>query len=154
MLSTWKRRMYRGGRPDRTAAAMNRLSAWWFRSGVLARDNWIELEVRGRTSGRRVTFPLVVAEVGGERYLVSMLGEANWVRNVRADGGRAVLRHGTAVPVLLEEVPAAERPPIIKRYLALAPGARPHIPVDRSAPAADFAPVAAGHPVFRIRPRG
>ena len=34
--------------------------------------------------------PLVVATVGGERYLVSMLGEeVNWVRNVRAAGVRS-----------------------------------------------------------------
>jgi len=47
------------------------------------------LEVRGRRTGRTVSLPVVVADYGGARYLVSMLGEnANWVRNVRAANGR------------------------------------------------------------------
>ena len=35
----------------------------------------VALEVRGQRSGRIVSLPLVVADVDGERYLVSMLGE-------------------------------------------------------------------------------
>jgi hypothetical protein len=55
-----------------------------------------------------------------------MLGEdANWVRNVRAAGGRAALRHGHREAVRLEEVPADLRPAILRRYLAAAPGTRP-----------------------------
>ena len=80
-----------------------------------------------------------------------MLGErANWVRNVRAAGGRAVLRHGKKEAVRLEEVPVDQRPAILRQYLAVAPGARPHIPVDRNAPLSDFLPVAPGIPVFLI----
>lgn len=109
------------------------------------------LEVRGRRSGRMISFPVVVADHEGERYLVAMLGEeVNWVANVRAAGGRAVLSHGGREEVLLEEVDPKDRAPIIKRYLELAPGARAHIPVDPSAPVQDFEPIAAGHPVFRI----
>jgi len=84
-----------------------------------------------------------------------MLGErAGWVRNVRAAQGRAVLRHGRREAVRLVEVGVAERPPILKRYLALAPGARPHIPVDRHAPVEAFEEVAARIPVFRITALG
>lgn len=54
-----------------------------------------------------------------------MLGEdANWVRNVRAAGGRAVLRHGRREAVMLEDVEPAQRAPVLRRYLAVAPGAR------------------------------
>ncbi|WP_345564711.1 nitroreductase/quinone reductase family protein [Nonomuraea rosea] len=110
------------------------------------------LEVRGRRTGRVIAFPLVLADHEGERYLVSMLGRnANWVLNVRAAGGRAVLRHGRRVPVQLEEVEsAAARAPVLQRYLELAPGARPHVPVDRRAPLAEFERVAGQVPVFRI----
>jgi hypothetical protein len=83
-----------------------------------------------------------------------MLGdETSWVRNVRAAGGRAVLRHGRREPVALEEVPVERRPPILRRYLQVAPGARPHVPVDRHAPVEDFAAVAPRVPVFRIATR-
>jgi deazaflavin-dependent oxidoreductase (nitroreductase family) len=109
------------------------------------------LEVRGRRSDRAISFPVVIADYEGERYLVSMLGEnANWVRNVRAAGGVAVLRHGGRRAVRLEEVPADARPAILRRYRAVAPGARPHIPVDRHAPLEEFERIALQVPVFRI----
>jgi hypothetical protein len=96
---------------------------------------------------------VVITDWEGERYLVSMLGEtASWVRNVRAAGGRAVVRHGRRETVRLEEVAVERRPPILRRYLALAPGARPHIPVDRHAPLEEFEAIAPQIPVFRIAP--
>jgi hypothetical protein len=84
---------------------------------------------------------------------VAMLGEhVNWVANVRAAGGQAVLRQGRrSEPVRLEEVDPGARAPILKRYLELAPGARAHIPVDPQAPLEEFERVAAQHAVFRVR---
>jgi hypothetical protein len=111
------------------------------------------LEVRGRRSGRLISFPVVVADHQGERYLVAMLGEGvNWVANVRAAGGRAELRRGQREVVRLEEVDPEMRGPILRPYLQLAPGARAHITVDRSAPLEELNAVAAKYPVFRIRP--
>ncbi|MEO3854188.1 nitroreductase/quinone reductase family protein [Acrocarpospora sp. B8E8] len=153
LLYSLKRRMYPANRPGRLARAMNRMDARQYGAALLSPRRAVTLEVRGRTSGRLVSVPVVVADYEGERYLVSMLGEdANWVRNVRAAGGRAVLRRGTAEQVALEEVEIGARAPIIRRYLALAPGARPHIPAEKTAPLASFAAVAARHPVFRITP--
>ena len=147
-LDRW---MYRGGRPNRLAKALNGL---WRRLAAAGHGprQVSSLEVRGRRSGRTISFPVVVADHEGERYLVAMLGESvNWVANVRAAGGHAVLRHGDAEEILLEEVEPSDRAPIIKSYLEVAPGARPHIPVDPSAPVGEFEPIAADHPVFRIR---
>jgi deazaflavin-dependent oxidoreductase (nitroreductase family) len=130
---------------------MNRLSALQFSAGVLSPQRAVTLEVRGRRSGHVVALPLVVAEVGGERYLVSMLGnDANWVRNVRAAGGSAVLSRNGRTEVHLEEVEPARRAPILRQYLAVAPGARAHVPVSRHAPLADFERIADQYPVFRI----
>ncbi len=89
--------------------------------------------------------------MNGERYLVSMLGkDANWVQNIQAAGGKARLRHGISEQVILEEVAIDQRAPILKRYLKLAPGARPHIPVSKDAPISDFEAIAADYPVFRV----
>jgi hypothetical protein len=52
--------------------------------------------------------------------------------------------------VRLEEVATDARPAILRRYLALAPGARPHIPVDRRAPLEEFERIAPQIPIFRI----
>ena len=83
--------------------------------------------------------------------LVSMLGaEAAWVRNLRAAGGYATLRHGRTEPVRMEEVPVERRPRVLKAYLQIAPGARPHIPVSKDAPLSEFEKIAAQFPVFRL----
>jgi deazaflavin-dependent oxidoreductase (nitroreductase family) len=146
-----KRWMYRGDRPGLLARAMNRVSAVQFAAGLLSPARAVTLELRGRRTGRTISFPVVVADYEGERYLVSMLGEkANWVSNARAAGGRGVLRRGRRETIRLEEVDPDRRAPILRRYLALAPGARPHIPVDRHAPLSDFERVAPAFPVFRI----
>jgi hypothetical protein len=53
-------------------------------------------------SGRTISFPVVVADYEGERYLVAMLGQqTNGVRNLRAGDGRAVLQHGQREDVSL-----------------------------------------------------
>jgi deazaflavin-dependent oxidoreductase (nitroreductase family) len=117
----------------------------------VAPNYFVALEVTGRKSGRTISLPVVLAIVDGQRYLVSMLGEnAQWVQNVRAAGGKAVLRSGGREEVQLEEVPAGQRAPILKAYLRRAPGARPHVPVNKDAALAEFQRVAAEFPVFRL----
>jgi deazaflavin-dependent oxidoreductase (nitroreductase family) len=146
----FKRWLYREQRPNRIARMLNRAWAVLFSSGILP-DYMVTLEVTGRKSGRTVSLPVAVAVVEGERYLVSMLGEnANWVKNVRAADGSAVLRSGSREEVHLEEVPAEQRASILKAYLQRAPGARPHVPVNKDAPLAEFEKVAAAFPVFRV----
>jgi hypothetical protein len=143
--------MYRSGRPNRVAALLNRVSAIIGSAGLWP-NRLVALEVRGRRTGHLISFPLVMADYQGERYLVAMLGEGtNWVSNVRAAGGQAVLCHGYREAVRLEEVDPRARAPILLRYLQVAPGARPHIPVDRRAPLVEFEQIAARYPVFRIR---
>jgi len=145
-----KRWLYRGNRPHLLARVLNRAFAIVHGLGA-APDYFVTLEVPGRRSGRMTSLPLVMAVVDGQRYLVSMLGEdVAWVRNVRAAGGHAVLRHGRRETVRLEEVPTAQRAPIVKTYLQCAPGARPHIQVDKDAPLTAFEAIASTIPVFRV----
>jgi hypothetical protein len=49
-------------------------------------------------------------------------------------------------------IDSQQRPRILKLYLQRAPGARPHIPVDKDAPLEAFAAIAADFPVFRVLP--
>lgn len=152
-LHRFDRWLYRGGRPNRLARLVNGLWARVFSLGLVMPGRVAMLRVPGRRSGRVVSMPVVIADHEGERYLVSMLGtEANWVRNARAAGWRVQLRHGRRESVRLLEVDPGERAPILRRYLAVAPGARPHIPVDPRAPIEEFERVAARFPVFRIEP--
>ena len=151
MFPPWfKRWLYRGGHPNILARAMNRGWAAVHSLGI-APNYLVTLEVKGRRSGRTISFPLAMTVVDGERYLVSMLGnEAAWVRNLRAANGYAVLRHGRTERVRLVTVEVEQRPRVLKAYLKRAPGAQPHIPVDKDAPLEAFAAVAAQIPVFRV----
>jgi deazaflavin-dependent oxidoreductase (nitroreductase family) len=148
-----RRRLYRDRRPGDLANRLNGATIWLANHG-LAGKRLATLEVVGRRSGRMTATPVVVAEYHGARYLVSMLGErSNWVRNVRAAGGSATLRQGGSEPVLLQEIETPARAPILRRYLQVAPGARPHVRVDRHAPLEEFRAVAADYPVFKVLPR-
>jgi len=145
-----KRWLYRGQRPNWIARIINRVWADVASLGITS-DYAVTLEVTGRKSGRMVSLPVVVAIVDGQWYLVSMLGEdAQWVQNVRAAGGKAALRSGKREEVCLEDVPVDQRAPILKTYLKRAPGARPHVPVNKDAPIAEFVKIAPAFPVFRV----
>src|SRR3970040_909497 len=123
-LSEFTRWLYRGQRPNWIAKILNRATAGVASSGV-ASNYLVTLEVTGRKSGRIASLPLVMAGVDGERYLVSMLGDnVQWVHNVRAAGGRAVLRSGGREEIQLEEGPVDQRAPILRGYLQGRPGAR------------------------------
>ena len=144
------RAMYAGGRGNATARRYARFWNMVMRLGLLP-TRWVTLEVRGRRTGRLTRFPLGMADVGGQWYVVSMLGECNWVQNVRAAGGCATLRRRRTRPVRLVEIPVEERAPVIKQYVKRVPG-RPHIPVDRDEPVEAFEMVASSYPAFRVVP--
>ncbi|HYL98886.1 MAG TPA: nitroreductase/quinone reductase family protein [Blastocatellia bacterium] len=148
-----KKWLYRGGRPNRVAGLINGFWATVHSLGV-APNYLVTLEVPGRRSGRLTRRPLVMAVVGGERYLVSMLGEqAAWVLNAKASGWNVTLRHGRREEIRLEEIPIDQRAPILKAYLKRAPGARPHIPVDKDAALEEFEKVSGRFPVFKVAAR-
>lgn len=151
-FSKIKRWLYRGQRPNWLARIINNFWAAIHSSGI-APNYRATLEVIGRKSGRIISLPVALTPVSRERYLVSMLGdEAQGVKNVRAAHGRAFLRSGRRIQVQLEELPVDQRAPILKAYLKLALGARPHTPVGKDAPLAEFEAVAVSFPVFRIIP--
>src|SRR5262249_17178391 len=129
-LDRW---LYRGKRPNRLARLINGVLARLAAAGI-GPGRLVMLAVAGRRPRRTLAVPVGVADYQGERYLVSMLGdETNWVRNVHAADGRAVLRRGHREVVQLEEVDPGQRAAILRRYLERSPGGRSHIPVGRGA---------------------
>lgn len=141
---------YTGGKPNRLGRAINWLFARLGKLGLTPRI-LPTMEVIGRKSGKPVIFPIVMTHHEDADYLVSMLGEhTNWVANVRAADGKVTLHRGRARPAVLEDVPVEDRAPILKAFLQIAPGGRPHIPVDKDAPVEAFEDVATDYPVFRV----
>lgn len=143
---------YRDGKATGAGRAFARFWTSLARVGLVPRVI-TSLETIGAKSGQRRAVPMVIGRHAGADYLVSMLGERSpWVHNVRAAGGRAWLRRGAVREVRLVEVPIAERAPVIRAYLGVAAGARPHIPVAVDAPLSQYEAIAAAYPVFRIEP--
>ena len=88
------RLFYRDWRPTPWGRRINRLQSWW--SGIGFPPHFQQtLDVKGRRTGRTRASAVVIASVEGKDYLVSMLGpHSDWVKNVEAAQGEAVLRHG------------------------------------------------------------
>ncbi|WP_406045162.1 nitroreductase/quinone reductase family protein [Micromonospora sp. NBC_00898] len=112
---------------DYSARTEYRPPAGWYRRlnwlgvlltsvGLAPRDA-VALQVRGRTSGKLRRVPILRTRYQGKNYLVALAGESQWVRNVRAARGDAVIRRGRARHVRLEELAPADRPDIIAEYL-------------------------------------
>ena len=122
----------------------------------LVPETVVVVEVRGRRSGKRRRTVVVRTSYQGEHYLVALAGESEWVRNVRAAYGRAVIRHGHAKEVDLVEVPVDQRPPIIRAYLhragwsSPAQEARHYFGLRQDTSLEEIRPIVDRYPVFRI----
>ena len=150
--SGYLRFLYRDWRPTLVGRLWN--GAYAFVSGLgLVPKILVTLRVKSRRDGRLGSTVLVAARHQGQRYLVSMLGEASeWVQNARAAGGRAFIKRGRSRPVVLTELEVEQRAPILKAWCQVATSGRKHLPVPPDAPIAAFEAIAADYPVFRIDP--
>ena len=107
--------------------------------------------MKDRSSAQLRSVVLVAADYEGHRYLVSMLGEGSeWVQNLRAAGGLALMKRGQSYPVLLTEIPPHERAPILKAWCQVATSGRQHLPISHHDPVSAFEAIAGDYPVFRI----
>jgi deazaflavin-dependent oxidoreductase (nitroreductase family) len=148
--SLWLRLCYRDWRPTGFGRRVNRVQGWWCSLGLPPRL-MATLEVRGRTSGRVRANPVVITKLDGERYLVSMLGtQSDWVKNLDAAHGDAVLRQGRRTRVHLALVPPGKRAPVLREYVRIAYSGRQHFPVPIGAPLAELDAIADRYPVYRI----
>lgn len=144
------RYFYIGWRPTRLGQFWSRLYAWVSSLGILPRM-LLTLQTIDRSSGRVNSTILVVATYENQQYLVSMLGEGSeWVKNVRAAGGKANVKHGQVIPVRLTEIAPYERAPILKAWTQVATSGRQHLPVSFDAPLSAFEAIADEYPVFRV----
>ncbi|MBO0803773.1 MAG: nitroreductase family deazaflavin-dependent oxidoreductase [Nocardiopsaceae bacterium] len=126
------------------------------------------LIVPGRKSGKPIHTPLALFTHDGLRYLVAPYGLVNWVRNLRAANGEAVLRIGRRVESIraVELAPSYAAPvfrdslragppripePIVRAYrrrLVL-----PYLDVTPDSPLEEFEREVLTHPVFLIEER-
>jgi deazaflavin-dependent oxidoreductase (nitroreductase family) len=108
------------------------------------------LSVPGRRTGRTYQTPVSLVERDGQRWLVAPYGERNWVKNARAAGSVELRRGRHTERVRVEDVPPADRAPILRAYLGQVPFTRSFFDARPGAPVEAFAAEASRHPVFRI----
>jgi hypothetical protein len=120
------------------------------RVGLAGRHTY-NLTVRGRSTGRLYTVPVIVIE-DSERWLVAPYGDVGWVRNARAAGEVQLSRAGRSERLRIEEVASDRAAPILQRYLKEVAVVRPFFDVTPDSPLADFVAEAFRHPVFRLAP--
>lgn len=85
---------------------------------IFARGMLSTLAVRGRRTGEWRRVPVAVLDHGDQRYLIAPRGNTEWSRNLRAAGGTGRLEQkGRVEEFQSEEVPVAERPPLLEVYL-------------------------------------
>jgi deazaflavin-dependent oxidoreductase (nitroreductase family) len=116
------------------------------------------LRVRGRRSGREYDTPVRLAAWNGQRYVVSLLGETQWARNLRA-AGTAQLLVGTSVePVVAREIRDEEKKAFLLWYCqhpAHRLSVRSGLKLTPANPApAELDRVVRQHPIFRLSPAG
>lgn len=99
-----------------TKHVFNPLVAWLSRRGLSVAGSRV-LEVQGRKSGEWRRTPVNPLEFEGGRYLVAPRGNTQWVRNMRVSGGGRLVGRRTE-EFTATEVPEADRPPLLRAYLA------------------------------------
>lgn len=106
------------------------------------------LSVAGRHSGRTQTVPVVILHHNGARYVVSVHGDSDWARNLRATRIATLANKKTTESIIATEVPVGERGVLLEAYLAeygKSPGVKPTLRA---------LPNPADHPIFHIATRG
>ncbi|MHB1923197.1 MAG: nitroreductase family deazaflavin-dependent oxidoreductase [Acidimicrobiales bacterium] len=111
------------------------------------------LEVRGRKTGESRQTPVNLLSLGEGTYLVAPRGEAQWVRNVRAAGGKLDLVLGRKkTHYVATELTNEEKGPVLRAYLKRWK-AEVGVFFDGVGPKStdeEIAAIAARHPVFSI----
>jgi deazaflavin-dependent oxidoreductase (nitroreductase family) len=74
------------------------------------------LRVRGRKSGHTYELPVRIAILDGQRYLMSMLGETQWVHNLRVAGSAQLLAGKTVEQVRVDEIESKEKAAFLAWY--------------------------------------
>jgi deazaflavin-dependent oxidoreductase (nitroreductase family) len=109
------------------------------------------LTVRGRKSGQPRTVPLAIWEHNGERYVGSVFGIVDWVRNLRAAEEAILTRGHRAETVNVRELPQGEAALVLREDIK---GGNPfarYFGVTADSSLEEFERAVLTHPVFLLQ---
>jgi deazaflavin-dependent oxidoreductase (nitroreductase family) len=84
-------------------------------SGGRGADLLRVLRVRGRKSGRLYEVPVRVAVLDGHRYVMTMMGDTQWARNLRAAGQGQLVLGKSVEQVRAREIDGQEKTAFLSR---------------------------------------
>ncbi len=109
------------------------------------------LSFRGRKSGRERRTPVAILDNNGNRYIVSVYGLSQWVRNLRAAGEGKLRKGWRSQSVRIVELSPKDAAPILKVGLATAPSfLKKYFETTADSSMEAFERDAVHHPVFKI----
>ena len=106
------------------------------------------LTVRGRKSGLPRTVPIAIIERNGKRYVGSVYGIVDWVRNLRAAGEATLTRGRRTETINVRELPTGEAALVLREDIK---GGNPfarNYGVTADSSLEDFERAVLTHPVF------
>ena len=136
-----------------TRNVFNRVVAGCTRLGISVWGSRV-LRVPGRKTGEPRTVPVNLLTFEETRYLVAPRGETQWVRNLRAAGGKGELLLGRKVEAFAStELTDDEKPPVLRAYLKRwkAEVGVFFDGVSATSSEEDVTRIAPKHPVFRLQ---
>lgn len=108
------------------------------------------LTVRGRKSGQPRTVPIAIWEHNGKRYVGSVFGIVDWVRNLRAAGEAILTRGRRSEAVKVIELPQGEAALVLQEDVKGGNPFASNYGVTADAPLEEFERSVLTHPVFLL----
>lgn len=106
------------------------------------------LTVRGRKSGQPRTVPLAIWEHNGKRYVGSVFGIVDWVRNLRAAGKAVLTRGRRSETINVRELPQSEAALTLREDVRKGNPFAHYFGVTRDSSLEEFERAVLTHPVF------
>ncbi len=106
------------------------------------------LTVRGRKSGQPRTIPIVTIERNGKRYVGSVYGIVDWVRNLRAAREAILTRGRRSETVNVIELPKEEAALVLQQDIKAGNPFARFYGVSANSSLEDFERAVLTHPVF------
>ena len=108
------------------------------------------LTVRGRKSGLPRTLPLAIWERNGKRYVGSVYGIVDWVRNLRAAGEVILTRGRRSETVAVKELPKDEAALVLREDIKGSNPMSRYYGVTADSSLEEFERAVLTHPVFLL----
>jgi hypothetical protein len=114
------------------------------------------LQVQGRHTGRPHDIPLLVTTWNNQRFVVSLFGESQWCRNLRASGEAYLLVRGSREKVRAREILGHDKQVFLGWYLRqrgnqiTVPRRRGTSPSAVSPAGIEIERLASRYPIFRL----